>query len=99
MQIMEMKLNTSNIDWQKVVEMLKIVGMGYHTPEIHQKAFENIMHVIGEKLDGIKDAITGGNQNQNGGTTGGSNGGTTGGEGTVNLICSKLMPKFMKKIF
>ena len=58
-----------------------------------QKTFENIMHVIGEKLDGIKDAITGGNQNQNGGDTGGSNGGTTGGDVTVNVDMSETNSK------
>lgn len=57
-----------------------------------QKTFENIMHVIGEKLDGIKDAITGGNQNQNGGDTGGSNGGTTG-DVTVNVDMSETNAK------
>ena len=58
-----------------------------------QKTFENIMHVIGEKLDGIKDAITGGNQNQDGGDTGGSNGGTTGGDVTVNVDMSETNAK------
>jgi hypothetical protein len=58
-----------------------------------QKTFENIMHVIGEKLDSIKDAITGGNQNQNGGDTGGSNGGTTGGDVTVNVDMSETNAK------
>lgn len=50
-----------------------------------QKTFENIMHVIGEKLDGIKDAITGGNQNQDGDDTGGSTGGNTGGDVNVDM--------------
>ena len=58
-----------------------------------QKTFENIMHVIGEKLDGIKDAITGGNQNQDGGDTGGSNGGTTGGDVNVNVDMSATNAK------
>lgn len=58
-----------------------------------QKTFENIMHVIGEKLDGIKDSITGGNQNQNGGDTGGSNGGDTGGDVTVNVDMSETNAK------
>ena len=58
-----------------------------------QTIFENIMHVIGEKLDGIKDAITGGNQNQGGGDTGGSNGGTTGGDVNVNVDMSETNAK------
>lgn len=58
-----------------------------------QKIFENIMSAIGEKLDGIKDAITGGNQNQNGGDTGGSNGGDTGGDVNVNVDMSETNAK------
>ena len=58
-----------------------------------QKTFENIMHVIGEKLDGIKDAITGGNQNQDGGDTGGSTGGNTGSEVNVNVDMSETNAK------
>ena len=58
-----------------------------------QRIFENIMSVIGEKLDGIKDAITGGNQNQNGGDTGGSNGGDTGGDVNVNVDMSETNAK------
>jgi len=58
-----------------------------------QKTFDNIMHVIGEKLDGIKDAITGANQNQDGGETGGSNGGDTGGDVNVNVDMSETNAK------
>jgi hypothetical protein len=58
-----------------------------------QTTFENIMNVIGEKLDGIKDAITGGNQNQDGGDTGGSNGGNTGSEVNVNVDMSETNAK------
>ena len=58
-----------------------------------QTTFENIMHVIGEKLDSIKDAINGGNQNQDGGDTGGSDGGTTGGDVNVNVDMSETNAK------
>ena len=58
-----------------------------------QTIFENIMHVIGDKLDSIKDAINGGNQNQDGGDTGGSDGGTTGGDVTVNVDMSETNAK------
>lgn len=58
-----------------------------------QTTFENIMHVIGDKLDSIKDAINGGNQNQDGGDTGGSNGGTTGGDVNVNVDMSETNAK------
>ena len=56
-----------------------------------QSIFENIMSVIGEKLDGIKDAVNGGNQNQDGGDTGGSNGGT--GDVNVNVDMSETNAK------
>jgi ribosomal protein S18 acetylase RimI-like enzyme len=39
MQI-EIKTELNNIDWQLIPEILKSVGMGHHSPEIHQKAFE-----------------------------------------------------------
>ena len=58
-----------------------------------QTIFENIMNVIGDKLDSIKDAITGGNQNQDGGDTGGSNGGDTGGDVNVNVDMSETNAK------
>ena len=58
-----------------------------------QTTFENIMHVIGEKLDGIKDAINGGNQSQDGDDTGGSTGGTTGDDVTVNVDMSETNAK------
>jgi len=56
-----------------------------------QTIFENIMTVIGEKLDGIKDAVNAGNQNQDGGDTGGSNGGT--GDVNVNVDMSETNAK------
>lgn len=58
-----------------------------------QAIFENIMNVIGDKLDSIKDAINGGNQNQDGGDTGGSNGGTTGSDVNVNVDMSETNAK------
>ncbi|ENV73429.1 hypothetical protein F946_00941 [Acinetobacter johnsonii ANC 3681] len=56
-----------------------------------QTIFENIMNVIGDKLDSIKDAITAGNQNQGGSDTGGSNGGT--GDVNVNVDMSETNAK------
>lgn len=58
-----------------------------------QTIFENVMNVIGDKLDSIKDAITAGNENQDGGDTGGSNGGTTGGDVNVNVDMSETNAK------
>ncbi|MDH0969145.1 virulence factor TspB C-terminal domain-related protein [Acinetobacter johnsonii] len=57
-----------------------------------QTIFENIMNVIGDKLDSIKDAINGGNQNQDG-DTGGSTGGNTGGDVNVNVDMSETNAK------
>lgn len=36
----EIKYECKNKDWIKIPEILKSVGMAYHSPEIHQKAFE-----------------------------------------------------------
>lgn len=58
-----------------------------------QTIFENIMNVIGDKLDSIKDAINGGNQSQDGDDTGGSTGGTTGDDVTVNVDMSETNAK------
>lgn len=39
---MELKIKTdcSGVDWKAIAESLKIVGMGYYPPEVHQRAFE-----------------------------------------------------------
>lgn len=50
-----------------------------------QTIFENVMNVIGDKLDSIKDAVNAGNQSQDGGDTGGSTGGNTGGDVNVDM--------------
>lgn len=36
----EIKYDTENIDWNDVSDTLKSVGMAYHSPEKHKKAFE-----------------------------------------------------------
>jgi len=38
--------NCSDIDWTLIPEILKMVGMGYHEPAVHQKAFENSASVV-----------------------------------------------------
>ncbi len=40
------QFDTSNINWATVVEILKKVNMGYHTPEVHQRAFGNSHTVV-----------------------------------------------------
>jgi GNAT superfamily N-acetyltransferase len=39
---MELKIITdcSGVDWQTIAESLKKVGMAYHEPEVHKRAFE-----------------------------------------------------------
>ena len=36
----EIKLKCKHTDWGKIPEILKSVGMAYHSPEIHKKAFD-----------------------------------------------------------
>ena len=37
----KVKYNCEKVDWKLVADILKKVEMGYHTPELHKKAFEN----------------------------------------------------------
>ena len=37
----EIKSDCSGVDWKLVSDTLKNVGMGYHDPDLHKKAFEN----------------------------------------------------------
>ena len=39
---MELEIITdcSNVDWQTIADLLKKVGMAYHEPEVHRRAFE-----------------------------------------------------------
>ncbi len=34
------KLDCKGVNWRTISETLKIVGMGYHEPDVHRKAFE-----------------------------------------------------------
>jgi hypothetical protein len=43
---LRIQLDTTNINWDLVVEILQKVGMGYHTAEIHQRAFNNSHTVV-----------------------------------------------------
>ena len=38
--------DTRDIDWELVVDILREVGMGYHTAEIHKQAFNNSYAVV-----------------------------------------------------
>ena len=48
----EIQYDTKDIDWQEVPNLLRGVEMGYHTPEIHQRAFEKSHTVVFVKDDG-----------------------------------------------
>jgi GNAT superfamily N-acetyltransferase len=54
--------NCSDIDWNLVPKILELVGMGFHEPSAHWKAFENSSFVIfvfdGPKLIGFGRAIS-----------------------------------------
>ena len=56
--------NCENIDWNQIMYYLKMVGMGYHKPESHQKAFLNSFSVVfifdHEQLIGFGRAISDG---------------------------------------
>ena len=36
----DVKQDCAGVDWKKVTEILKCVGMGNHEPEVHKRAFE-----------------------------------------------------------
>ncbi|MDC7125245.1 MAG: GNAT family N-acetyltransferase [Spirochaetales bacterium] len=61
---LEIKTDCNNIDWNEVVNILKIVDMAYHNPETHQKAFEASHAVVfvydNNKLVGFGRAISDG---------------------------------------
>lgn len=61
---LRIQLDTANINWELVVEILQSVGMGYHTPEIHKRAFSNSQVVVfvfdEENLVGFGRAISDG---------------------------------------
>ncbi len=37
---LKIKTDCSEVDWQAIADLLKKVGMAYHEPEVHQRAFE-----------------------------------------------------------
>ena len=43
---LKFKFDCENIDWNKVSEILKTVGMAYYEGELHRKAFENSYVVV-----------------------------------------------------
>ena len=61
---LKIELDSKGINWGDFTQILKKEGMAYHTPEIHQKAFENSHTVVfafdGYNLIGIGRAISDG---------------------------------------
>ncbi|MGB4415363.1 MAG: GNAT family N-acetyltransferase [Paludibacter sp.] len=43
---LRLQFDTKNINWDLVVDILQKVGMGYHTSEIHKRAFINSYTVV-----------------------------------------------------
>ena len=43
---LETQRNCTGVDWEKVSNILKSVGMAHHQPEIHRKAFEASYTVV-----------------------------------------------------
>jgi GNAT superfamily N-acetyltransferase len=61
---LKLKFDTSNINWDLVTEILKSVGMAYHTSELNQLAFNNSFTVVfafdDDKMVGFGRAISDG---------------------------------------
>jgi len=43
---LRLQLDTTNVNWDLVVDILQKVGMAYHTNEIHERAFNNSHTVV-----------------------------------------------------
>jgi len=43
---LRLQLDTTNINWDMVVDILQKVGMTYHTTEIHKRAFNNSHTIV-----------------------------------------------------
>ena len=61
---LKLKFDTSNINWDLVTEILKSVGMAYHTSDLNQLAFNNSFTVVfafdDDKMVGFGRAISDG---------------------------------------
>ncbi|MDR3568223.1 MAG: GNAT family N-acetyltransferase [Syntrophobacteraceae bacterium] len=49
---LEIRLDCSDVDWEVVSDILKRVGMAYHQPDMHKKAFENSHTTVFAYQDG-----------------------------------------------
>ncbi len=61
---LKFQTNCEGIDWELVPELLKTVGMGFRTPEVHQQSFSGSASVVfvydDELLIGFARAISDG---------------------------------------
>lgn len=61
---LQIKTDCSGVDWQSITQLLKAVGMAYHEPEVHQRAFEasyaKVFVYEGSQLIGFGRAISDG---------------------------------------
>lgn len=61
---LKIKTDCSNVDWQAIADSLKKVGMAYHEPEVHRRAFEASHTTVfvygGSQLLGFGRAISDG---------------------------------------
>ena len=61
---LSIKTDCGDVDWQAIVDLLKEVGMAYHDPEVHKKAFEASHTAVfiyeGSRLIGFGRAISDG---------------------------------------
>lgn len=61
---LEIKHECDGVDWRAVSETLKLVGMAYHDPEVHRRAFEASYAAVfiyhGDRLIGFGRAISDG---------------------------------------
>ena len=59
---LDVRFECSGVDWGTVAQTLKRVGMAYHDPDIHRKAFENshtsVFVYDGDQLVGFGRAIS-----------------------------------------
>jgi ribosomal protein S18 acetylase RimI-like enzyme len=60
----KIKSDCSGVDWKAVSDTLRDVGMAYHEPDVHRKAFENSHTALfayqGDRLIGFGRAISDG---------------------------------------
>jgi GNAT superfamily N-acetyltransferase len=61
---LQIKLDCDGVDWAALSETLKAVGMGYHEPEVHRRAFEashtTVFAYLGDRLIGFGRALSDG---------------------------------------